>query len=41
MFVDRATELAALQQMVTCQHTGVLVMLYGRRRVGKTALLRE
>ncbi len=41
MFLDRAIELAALQHILARQRGGALVLLYGRRRVGKTALLRE
>ena len=43
MFVDRAAELAFLTNVLTRKHPGPgqLVMLYGRRRVGKTALLRH
>ncbi|NTU80644.1 MAG: ATP-binding protein [Chloroflexales bacterium] len=42
MFINRATELAFLNEVLTRQHPGPgqLVMMYGRRRVGKTALLR-
>jgi hypothetical protein len=42
-FVDRAAELAFLQRVAAnAQHPGPgqLIMLYGRRRVGKSALLR-
>ena len=41
MFVDREKELAFLQSIVTRAHPGPaqLILLYGRRRVGKTALL--
>ena len=43
MFTDRRRELAYLNDLVTRRHPGPaqLVLLYGRRRVGKTALLRE
>lgn len=43
MFVDRAAELAFLTNILTRTHPGPgqLIMLYGRRRVGKTALLRH
>jgi AAA+ ATPase superfamily predicted ATPase len=43
MFVDRAAELAFLTNVLIRKHPGPgqLVMLYGRRRVGKTALLRH
>src|SRR4051812_3662734 len=41
MFIDRADELAMLQQLLTRQRGGELLLLYGRRRVGKTALLRH
>jgi AAA+ ATPase superfamily predicted ATPase len=42
MFIDRAAELAFLNDVTTREHPGPgqFVMLYGRRRVGKTALLR-
>ncbi|NTU80673.1 MAG: ATP-binding protein [Chloroflexales bacterium] len=42
MFIDRAAELAFLNDVITREHPGPgqFVMLYGRRRVGKTALLR-
>jgi len=42
MFIDRNAELAFLNALLTRQHPGPgqFVMLYGRRRVGKTALLR-
>jgi AAA+ ATPase superfamily predicted ATPase len=42
MFIDRVAELAFLTNILTRKHPGPgqLVMLYGRRRVGKTALLR-
>ncbi len=41
-FVDRAPELAFFNRLLQRTHPGPaqLVMLYGRRRVGKTALLR-
>lgn len=43
MFVDREQELAFLDGILTRQHPGPaqFVLLYGRRRVGKTALLRH
>ncbi|PDW03004.1 ATP-binding protein [Candidatus Viridilinea mediisalina] len=43
MFVDREAELDFLQRIQQQQHPGPgqLIMLYGRRRVGKTALLRR
>ena len=44
MFVDRAAELAFLNRMLMNQQhpgPGQLVLLYGRRRVGKSALLRH
>lgn len=43
MFVDREAELAFLESILTRTHPGPgqLVLLYGRRRVGKTALLRH
>lgn len=42
MFVDRQLEMAFLNNVLTRQHPGPgqFVMMYGRRRVGKTALLR-
>lgn len=40
MFVDRTGELAMLEEMLARQR-GELLLLYGRRRVGKTALLRH
>lgn len=42
MFVDRQPELAFLQRILQRQipGPGQLILLYGRRRVGKTALLR-
>ncbi len=41
MFVNRVPELAFLNQLLTRRHPGPaqLVLLYGRRRVGKTVLL--
>ncbi|HEY9651862.1 MAG TPA: hypothetical protein V6C95_14445, partial [Coleofasciculaceae cyanobacterium] len=41
MFVDRHQELAFLNSLLNRQHPGPaqLVLLYGRRRVGKTELL--
>jgi predicted AAA+ superfamily ATPase len=39
MFVDREAELALLQQAWSSQRAE-LIVVYGRRRVGKTALLR-
>ena len=41
MFLDREHELAMLDQLLQRQRGGELLLLYGRRRVGKTALLRE
>ncbi|MDZ4718555.1 MAG: ATP-binding protein [Roseiflexaceae bacterium] len=41
MFVDRRDELTMLRQVVERQRRGELLLLYGRRRVGKTALLRH
>jgi AAA+ ATPase superfamily predicted ATPase len=43
MFVDREQELAFLNQLLTRKRPGPaqLVLLYGRRRVGKTALLKH
>jgi uncharacterized protein len=44
MFVDRDTELAFLNRVLARQQhpgPGQLVMLYGRRRLGKTTLLRH
>lgn len=40
MFVDREAELGMLQAVLARQRGGELVLLYGRRRIGKTALLR-
>jgi AAA+ ATPase superfamily predicted ATPase len=42
MFIDRDAELAFLNNVLIRTHPGPgqLIMLYGRRRVGKTALLR-
>src|SRR5205809_527490 len=42
MFVDRDAELAFLNNVLVRERPGPgqLIMLYGRRRVGKTALLR-
>src|SRR3954471_20475913 len=40
MFVDRTDELVMLQQALSRQRSELL-LLYGRRRVGKTALLRH
>ena len=43
MFVDRQSELDFLNTMLEQRHPGPaqLVLLYGRRRVGKTFLLRH
>ena len=41
MFIDRTAELALLQGLLTRRRAGELLLLYGRRRVGKTALLRR
>lgn len=43
MFINRTQELAFLDQLLTRERPGPgqLVLLYGRRRVGKTALLRH
>ncbi len=43
MFVDRQAELAFLQSILERKHptTAQFVLLYGRRRVGKTVLLRH
>lgn len=41
MFVNRVAELAILQDLLVRRRGGELLMLYGRRRVGKTALLRH
>lgn len=43
MFIDRERELAFLDNLLlrTHAHPGQLLLLYGRRRVGKTALLRH
>ena len=40
MFVNRTHELAFLQQLLT-RPQGQMILLYGRRRVGKTELLRH
>jgi AAA+ ATPase superfamily predicted ATPase len=40
MFIGRADEIAVLKQMVT-QSTPHVAVIYGRRRVGKTSLIRE
>jgi AAA+ ATPase superfamily predicted ATPase len=39
-FINRRSELAQLESLYN-RHGGQLVILYGRRRLGKTALLRE
>lgn len=43
MFVDRRAELTFFNELLTRRRPGPgqLILLYGRRRVGKTALLRE
>ena len=41
VFYDRASELAMLDALLTRQRRGELLLMYGRRRVGKTALIRE
>ena len=43
MFIDRQAELAFLNRIQTRQRPGPaqLILLYGRRRVGKTRLLRH
>lgn len=43
MFVDRQAELSFLNQILSRKRPGPgqLILLYGRRRVGKTALLRQ
>lgn len=41
MFVNRLRELAFLNQTLVRQERGQFVLLYGRRRVGKTELLRH
>lgn len=38
MFIDRSDELAMLDLLLNRQRGGELLPLYGRRRVGKTAL---
>jgi len=40
MFVDRTDELAMLKELLE-RPRGALLLLYGCRRVGKTALLRH
>jgi uncharacterized protein len=40
-FIDRTEELAILEQLRKRRRGGELLLLYGRRRVGKTALLRH
>jgi hypothetical protein len=40
MFVDRETELAWLEERWRAAEAQLLIM-YGKRRVGKTALLKE
>src|SRR5215471_18514974 len=43
MFVDRVQELSFLNSLLERTHPGPgqFIMLYGRRRIGKTALLRH
>ena len=41
MFLDRTDELSMLTQLLNRQRGGELLLFYGRRRVGKTALLRH
>jgi AAA+ ATPase superfamily predicted ATPase len=41
MFVNRTEELAHLHGLLARRRAGELLLLYGRRRVGKTALLRH
>src|SRR3990172_9848961 len=43
MFVDRQQELSFLNSLLERQHPGPaqMILLYGRRRVGKTSLLRQ
>ncbi|MCI0399307.1 MAG: ATP-binding protein [Chloroflexi bacterium] len=41
MFVDRTRELLFLRQTLSRQDRGQMLLLYGRRRVGKTELLRQ
>jgi AAA+ ATPase superfamily predicted ATPase len=41
LFIDRVDELAMLKRIQERQQGGELFLLYGRRRVGKTALLRH
>jgi len=36
MFVDRERELAFLNQSLAREDQGQMILLYGRRRVGKT-----
>ncbi len=39
-FVDREAELATMERLF-CSESGSLLILYGRRRVGKTALIQH
>ena len=39
-FVDRTEELAALEEQFA-DHQAAMVVIYGRRRIGKTALITE
>ncbi len=43
MFLDRTAELAFLRSVLTRRHPGPgqFIMLYGRRRVGKSTLLQH
>lgn len=38
MFVDRDAELTMLNEMLARQRRGELLLLYGRRRVGKPTI---
>jgi uncharacterized protein len=42
MFIDRQQELEFLDSLLDRQHPGPaqMILIYGRRRVGKTSLLR-
>ena len=40
-FIDRKSELNSLEELYLSSNSGELVILYGRRRLGKTALLKQ